>query len=303
LVQVSQSPGRAAIRCQARVIASAHGQFAAIFQRLSQESRICAIIAAVIQAWLISNPWDGKRPIPMFFPVRMASSTLAWTRERRPCRRSSPRQPPRHLRQAGNYGGARTDASRGTDVARQARSRRAEWLNMSMLGLALAHDGEADQAVAVIETALEIASSLPDHLADELEALLNAAQAYITAGKPGRALPVCRRAVELSRGLGDLYCEAEAWGKLGDANLVLGSYQEAVACLSRALPVLRDGGNRRFHAVCLLKLGQAHLALGAPDAAGCLQESLSICGELRLPGLAGRVRKALAQLPAPGPAQ
>jgi tetratricopeptide (TPR) repeat protein len=199
-----------------------------------------------------------------------------------------------------DYGGARTDAARGTNVARQAQSPRAEWLNMSMLGLALAHDGQADQAVAAIEAALEIASRLADHLADELEALLNAAQAYITAGKPERALPACSRAVELSRGLGDLYCEAEAWGKLGDASLALGSYQEAVVCLSRALPVLRDGGNRRFHAVCLFKLGQAHLALGAPEAVGCLQESLSICDELRLPGLAGRVRQVMARLPAPG---
>ena len=78
--------GSAQIRCQARAIASAHGQFAAIFQRLrrpprtsraaacrtrqrsilgsalarspsrasslSQASRICAIIAAVSHAWL-----------------------------------------------------------------------------------------------------------------------------------------------------------------------------------------------------------------------------------------------------------
>jgi DNA-binding SARP family transcriptional activator/tetratricopeptide (TPR) repeat protein len=198
-----------------------------------------------------------------------------------------------------DYGGARADAARGTNVARQAPSRDAEWLNMSMLGLALAHDGEADQAVAAIEAALEIAASLPDHLASELEALLNAAQAYLTAGQPERALPACRRAIELSRGLGDLYCEAEAWGKLGDANLTLGSYQEAVACLSRALAVLRDHGNRRFYAVGLLKLGRAYLALGNPEAAACLQESLSICDELRLPGVAARVRRELARLPVP----
>jgi tetratricopeptide (TPR) repeat protein len=197
-----------------------------------------------------------------------------------------------------DFGSARLDAVRGADVARQARSRGAEALNMSLLGLALANSGKADQAVAATDAALEIAASLPDDPRGELDVLLNAAHVYVVAGQPERARPVCRRGVELSRALGDQYSEAEAWGKLGDANLTLGSYEEAVACLSRALPVFRDGGNRRFQAVCLLKLGQAHLAVGAPEGAGCLQESLSICGELRLPGLAGRVRQALDQMTA-----
>lgn len=171
---------------------------------------------------------------------------------------------------------------------------------MSLLGLALANSGEGDQAVAASKAALEITASSPDDPAGELDALLNAAHVYVIAGQLEHALPACRRAVELSRRLGDLYSEAEAWAKLGDAALALGRHLEAIDCLSRALPIFRDRGNRRYHAVCLLKLGQAYLALGAPEAAGCLQESLSICGELRLPGLADRVRQALARLPTPG---
>jgi DNA-binding SARP family transcriptional activator len=199
-----------------------------------------------------------------------------------------------------DFNSARSDARRGADISRRAGSRSAEGLNMSLLGLALANSGEGDQAVAATKMALEITVSLPHKPTGELDALLNAAHVYVIAGQPGLALPACRRAVELSRRLSDLYSEAEASGKLGDANLALGRYQEAVDCLSWALPIFRDRGNRRYHAVCLFKLGQAYLALGAPEAASCLQESLSICGELRLPGLAARVRQALARLPWPG---
>jgi DNA-binding SARP family transcriptional activator/tetratricopeptide (TPR) repeat protein len=199
-----------------------------------------------------------------------------------------------------DYAGARSDAARGAAIAWQARSPGAERLNLSLLGLALANSGEANQAVAATEAALEVAASLPDDPASELDALLNAAHVYVVARQPALAVPACGRAVELSRRLGDLYSEAEAWGKLGDAYLALGSHGEAVRCLSRALPFFRDGGNRRYHALCLHKLGQAYLALGAPEAVACLQESLRICSELHLPGLAARVRQALARPSAPG---
>jgi DNA-binding SARP family transcriptional activator/tetratricopeptide (TPR) repeat protein len=199
-----------------------------------------------------------------------------------------------------DFAGARSDAARGVDVARQAHSPGAEGLNMSKLGLALANSGEADQAVAAANAALEITAGVPDDPGGELDALLNAAHIYAVAGQLELAVRACSRAVELSRRLGDQFSEAEAWGKLGDANVALGRYQEGVACLSRALPVFRDRGNRRYHAVCLFKLGQAYLALESPQAADCLEESLSICGELRLPGLATRVRQALAQLPQSG---
>ena len=37
----------------------------------SEQSRICAVIATVIQAWPLSNSCDGKRLIPVSFPVRL----------------------------------------------------------------------------------------------------------------------------------------------------------------------------------------------------------------------------------------
>jgi DNA-binding SARP family transcriptional activator len=196
-----------------------------------------------------------------------------------------------------DFSGARSDAARGAQVARLAGSPGAEGLNMSLLGLALASSGEADAAVTATKVSLEITARLLDEPTVELDAVLNAAHVYVVAGQPERALPVCRRAVDLSRRLSDRYSEAEAWGKLGGAALALSQYQEAVAALSRALPIFRDDGNRRYHAVCLLKLGQAYLALHAPEAADCLQESLSICNELRLPILAGRVHQAISELP------
>src|SRR6266568_4104069 len=106
--------GRASIRCHAAVIASAQGQVAWIFRRrrrpprtiraaacstryrsvfgsalarspsrassFSQASRMQAVIEAVSQAALILKSWEGKWPRPVSFPVRMASSTRAWTR-------------------------------------------------------------------------------------------------------------------------------------------------------------------------------------------------------------------------------
>jgi tetratricopeptide (TPR) repeat protein len=158
-----------------------------------------------------------------------------------------------------DFSGARSDAARGVDLSRQAGSRAAEVLNMSYLGLALAFSGEQDRGIATADAALQITADSPHDPVGALDALLSAAEVYLIAGQPERALPACTCAADLSRRLGDLHGQAEAWGKLGDA----------------------------------------YLALGAPEAVECLTESLSICEELRLPEVAARVRRAMGQLPSP----
>ncbi len=45
----------------------------------SQDSKAAAIKETASHAELIAKPRDGNRPIPQSFPVRMPSSTLAYT--------------------------------------------------------------------------------------------------------------------------------------------------------------------------------------------------------------------------------
>jgi hypothetical protein len=45
----------------------------------SQASRVAAMREAASQAELIAKSCEGNRPMPQFFPVRMRSSTRAWT--------------------------------------------------------------------------------------------------------------------------------------------------------------------------------------------------------------------------------
>jgi hypothetical protein len=46
----------------------------------SQDSSVAAISEAESHAAFLLKSWDGKCPIPQSFPVRIWSSTRAWTR-------------------------------------------------------------------------------------------------------------------------------------------------------------------------------------------------------------------------------
>jgi tetratricopeptide (TPR) repeat protein len=176
---------------------------------------------------------------------------------------------------------AHNDALRGVASARQSRSRLAEYLNLRLLGNALAWLGAGDRAVSASESALTIAADLGSD-SYELAALQSLAFTCTLGGQHERAVTLCLRGIELSQGLGDVCTEALLRGSLGDAFHGLGRYEEAVGSLLRALPVFRSHSSRRFHGVCLLKLGYAYQAMGSPEAVGYIEQSLGIFRQLRL---------------------
>jgi transcriptional regulator with XRE-family HTH domain/tetratricopeptide (TPR) repeat protein len=191
-----------------------------------------------------------------------------------------------------DHDAARNAAARGVAIARSARARLPEYMNLTALGTALAWLGKKDQAVEVSESALAVASRL--RVASyELEALLNLAYTYTLTGRFEAAVTASNRAIGMSRILGDICAEGLAHGHLGDAHYGLGHYRQATANLHHALPVFRDNSARHFQAICLLKLGYAYEAMSSPEATDYLEESLQIFRLLRLTNKADRAQQAL----------
>jgi tetratricopeptide (TPR) repeat protein len=191
-----------------------------------------------------------------------------------------------------NFGLALTDATRGAVLARQARSGLAEHRNLGFLGLTLARLGRPDEAVAVSEQGLAVASALHEPLY-EIESLGNHAFTCTLSGRHDRAIEVCQRGIELSRRVHDIGMEALFGGVLGDAYYATGRFTEAVDTWRGSLTVFRDHGSQRFHAVCLLKLGYAHQAMGSAEAVGYLAESLRMFRQMDLPRYVERAEQAL----------
>jgi DNA-binding SARP family transcriptional activator/tetratricopeptide (TPR) repeat protein len=196
-----------------------------------------------------------------------------------------------------DWDACRVNAERGVAVARGAGSRTAEQWNLYQLGVALARLGHTEQAVKVSERELRIAPELgaPTY---ELAALHAAAHTQSVAGRNDRAVVTCLRAIEISRGLGDILGEALAYAMLGDAYYGLGKYRDAATSLQRALPVFSSHASRRYYGICLLKLGYVYEALESPSAIGYLEESLRIFRQLGLTLIADRALQALDRLTA-----
>jgi DNA-binding SARP family transcriptional activator/tetratricopeptide (TPR) repeat protein len=200
-----------------------------------------------------------------------------------------------------DFAGARDDAARGIMVARQAGSVLAEHRNQGILGVALARLGSADEAVAISERSLVVATSL-GATPYEIEAIQHLAFTYTMTGRYDRAVDLIKRGIDLTHSMRDPYTEALFFGVLGDAYQGLGRYGEAAASLQKALAVFRQHGSLRYHALCLLKLGYAYQAMGSPQAVGHLAESLRMFEDLRLPLKARQAQEALDACAAPGTA-
>lgn len=193
----------------------------------------------------------------------------------------------------GDYAQLRHDAERGLAVARAARSRLGELVNLRGLGTGLALSGHHEPAIAAGERALAIAAEL-GAASYEMEVMHTLAAACHLAGRFDQAAAFSRRGIELSRELADVRGEALANGMLGDAYHGLGEYERAVDCLLRALPTLRAHQASGHQGMCCLKLGYAYQAMGRPqEAASYIEESLRIFRRLRMPQRAERARQAL----------
>jgi tetratricopeptide (TPR) repeat protein len=75
-------------------------------------------------------------------------------------------------------------------------------------------------------------------------------------------VPALIEALELQRAVGRRHGEGVALCNLGEANLELGRYDEAVSYLQQALPVARETGSSRLEGYILQHLGRARLDQG-----------------------------------------
>lgn len=198
-----------------------------------------------------------------------------------------------------NFDDARRNAEQGVELAEQAGSQLALLLNLRMKATALAYE-DADQALGIGEHALAVARTLgvPSY---EMAALNTLAVVCTRVGLPQRAVDACTRQIALSRDLGDPRMEAMAKAVLGDAYRGLGQLHKATDSWLSAAPVLRAHHAHRHYATCLLRLGNIYQEVGKPlDALACLEESLPIFEQIRVPYLIEQARDALERLRNPG---
>lgn len=191
---------------------------------------------------------------------------------------------------------AQRDADEGEGLARQAGSQFALLMNLRLQSTVLTYQGSSERAVRTSEQAVAIAVTF-DVAAYELAALHTLAFVCTRAGQYRRAADVCMRQIALSRELGESRREALARAVLGDAYQGLGLMHEAIDSWLAATPVFRDHHAHRYLALCLLRLGNTYLEVGnVRDAVACLEESLSIFEQLRLPSFAKRSQDTLERL-------
>jgi tetratricopeptide (TPR) repeat protein len=166
------------------------------------------------------------------------------------------------------------------------------WFGHNNLGAVLLQGGRIDEALAVLQKAVEINPRVPethtgvaaaliqverveeavDHLKKALEIDPNNAEAYgnlggamLKSGRVDEAIAHLQKAVELDRDY------LEAYSNLGLALLQTGRVEESLAQLQKALEIAPDYGPAQFNiATTLLKLGRADESLAH------LQKALTI---------------------------
>jgi tetratricopeptide (TPR) repeat protein len=126
-------------------------------------------------------------------------------------------------------------ARRGVALARQARNRHAEFLNIRMAGESLAYLGQATESIEVCEYGVLLGKELGDSYHTVARHAL--AFTYVLAAKYDQAVSLCVSLIETNRRIGNVWGEGQALGLLGDAYHGLGRYQKAVTALSDALSI------------------------------------------------------------------
>jgi tetratricopeptide (TPR) repeat protein len=124
---------------------------------------------------------------------------------------------------------------------------------------ALAHGGQATQAIAVLERAVDMAVQLRHRVGHWLGSG-GLAEAYLAAGRADEALPRARMFVEMTRMVGARGSEALALRLLGEAAACVDPPEvaESETALATALARARDLEMRQLEANCHLTLGRLY---------------------------------------------
>ena len=153
--------------------------------------------------------------------------------------------------------------------------------------LALQKGGEAREAVALLERALQGFRQAHDQIR-ERDALGNLGNAYKVLGQPRAALRCCEQALLISETIGDRAAEGRIRHALGGIYLSLGRTQDALATYEQALSLVREAEDRWGEAAAITGLGLVSQRLGLYEPAlESFERALAIFSELNVPNAVG----------------
>ncbi|HKI30702.1 MAG TPA: DUF6171 family protein [Gemmataceae bacterium] len=160
----------------------------------------------------------------------------------------------------------RRAAEQALAAARTAGDRRREASALADLGIMHLYEGEAPQAVALLDDALAITREIGDRSA-EGDALGHLGLAAAAAGQPQRGLTLLEQELRSARNSGFRLAEKSALAHLGLTHSRLRDPPRAIALFAQALPIARDVGDWQHEAELLWYLAIQHAALGQRDEA------------------------------------
>ena len=151
-------------------------------------------------------------------------------------------------------------------AARQAGNRRAEATALTDLGIMAMSQGDAPQAIAHLQAALEIARQLGDR-ARESDVLGNLGLAALASSHPASARELFTHELTLAREAGDRFAEKLALERLGLTYAALRDHTRAFAYFDQALTLARALGDRQHEANLIWHQSVQYAELGQRDAA------------------------------------
>ncbi len=179
---------------------------------------------------------------------------------------------------AGDLAAAEAELLEVLRLSREQRQRGLEGNVEMNLGLTLAQQGRAHDALGHLERALAI-SREGGRAHQQVAALLNLAYVNADLQRHSRRLACLHDALDLAERGGLADGAAQVLNEIGATYRELGRPRDAIPCHERALAVFRERGILRSQSLALQNLGLAHAAIGDLDAADrCFTEQVALIG-------------------------
>jgi len=131
--------------------------------------------------------------------------------------------------------------------------------------------GDAEGSASRYAEALDLAGEQED-VSHEASALASLSVVYRDLGRLQESLHCGRRAVELSRGLGDHQAEAFVLTSMADSYRELGHLKNALSCLKRSSHLRQQTGDARGEIGALRDLAKVYESLDDENGARAVRE-------------------------------
>jgi len=155
----------------------------------------------------------------------------------------------------------RAHAEQLVAAARQAGDRGKEASALTDLGVVQLSEGDAQGAIANLQSALELCRTLGDRDKGS-DAVGNLGMAALAVGQPAQARDMFEQQLAYVRSIGDRFAEKLALERLGLACGSLRDFTRAIAFFEQALILARQAGDRHQQANILWQQGIQHAELG-----------------------------------------